>query len=162
MNVYIFFDFFLRSQSSIFLFFLFDDLFSSFNIIFNSGFRFATEFSALWAANYFFNKLIRFCFWKYNFNWLINFRKFNKLKLRSAKHFLNSGLLGFKIHFRGRFSRKQRASSIWFNEGLMPLNTLSASIDYSFNSVPLHNSLASVKVWLYKTKSFQKWYIRLF
>jgi hypothetical protein len=58
----IFFDFFLKSQNSIFLFYLFDDLFSSFNIIFNSGFRVTTEPSAVLAVNYFFNKLIRFCF----------------------------------------------------------------------------------------------------
>jgi len=57
-----------------------------------------------------------------------------------------SGLLGFKIHFKGRFSRKQRATSLWFNEGLLPLTTLSANIDYSFNSITLQNSLISIKV----------------
>lgn len=157
----VFFDFFLNSQDSIFFFVLFDDLFSTFNIIFNNRFRIFFEPKGFFAVNVLYNRLIKFNYWKYNYKWLINFNNLNKSKLRSERHFLKSGLLGFKIHFRGRFSRKQRAAYLTFREGLLPLNTLSADIDYSFNSVPLQNSLVSVKVWLYKTTNFQKWYIRL-
>jgi small subunit ribosomal protein S3 len=66
------------------------------------------------------------------------------------------GFLGFKVHLRGRFSRKQKASSIRFFKGTVPLNTLKASIDYGFYTIPLKNSLISVKVWFYKTELFEK------
>jgi ribosomal protein S3 len=55
-------------------------------------------------------------------------------------------LLGFKFHFVGRFSRKQRAASIWFKEGFMPLNTLKCDIDYGCYNLPLKNSAINVKV----------------
>ena len=58
-----------------------------------------------------------------------------------------SGLIyGFKFHFRGRFSRKQRAASIIFQKGPMPLTTMSSNIDYGFITMPLLNSLVSIKV----------------
>lgn len=55
-------------------------------------------------------------------------------------------LYGFKFHFRGRFSRKQRAGSFVIERGNMPLTTLSSNIDYGFVTMPLTNSLVSVKV----------------
>lgn len=58
--------------------------------------------------------------------------------------------MGFKMSFKGRFSRKQRASSIWFHQGFVPLNTIKAIIDYAFFTIPLKNSAISVKLWLYK------------
>ena len=77
---------------------------------------------------------------------MLDENKQSKLKIRIDKKFPDSSLLGFKIHCRGRFSRKQRASSIWFKHGKVDLNTLSSQIDYSFYSVPLRNSLCSIKV----------------
>jgi ribosomal protein S3 len=71
----------------------------------------------------------------------------NKLRSRiSPKEPLKGLLYGFKFHFRGRFSRKQRAGSFVFERGNMPLNTISANIDYGFLTVPLFNSLVSIKV----------------
>jgi len=58
--------------------------------------------------------------------------------------------MGFKFAFRGRFSRKQRASFIWMHEGKVPLNTLKLFIDYSFLTITLKNSLVSIKIWLYR------------
>jgi hypothetical protein len=98
------------------------------------------------AANIFFNRLVRYNYWKYNFSWLIDLNSLNKLKLRAKKDFTGFNLLGFKIHLRGRFSRKQRSSSLWFRHGLISLNTLEAFIEYGFTAVPLKNSLASIKV----------------
>jgi len=63
---------------------------------------------------------------------------------------LKGSLFGFKFHFRGRFSRKQRAGSFIITKGNMPLTTLSANIDYGFVTVPLLNSIVSIKVWLFK------------
>lgn len=52
--------------------------------------------------------------------------------------------------FKGRFSRKQRASNIWYMHGKMPLNTLSIKLDYYFFTIPLKNSAISIKIILYK------------
>lgn len=67
-----------------------------------------------------------------------------------AKSFSNMRhlLKGFKIHCLGRFSRKQRAGSLWYLRGKVPLNTFSISIDYAAYTVPLINSAINVKVWL--------------
>jgi hypothetical protein len=59
---------------------------------------------------------------------------------------LKGFLFGFKFHFRGRFSRKQRAGSFLVIKGNMPLTTLSANIDYGFITMPLLNSIISIKV----------------
>lgn len=65
-------------------------------------------------------------------------------------------LFGFRFQFKGRFSRKQRASSIVYNIGKVPLTTLTANIDYSFCTIPLKNSAVSVKVWLYRNWSIKE------
>lgn len=70
-------------------------------------------------------------------------------------------LIGFKFLCVGRFSRKQRASSIWFRENRIPLNTLSAIIDYGYFTIPLRNSAATVKVWLYRDSFYPKFFFKL-
>jgi ribosomal protein S3 len=59
--------------------------------------------------------------------------------------------------FYGRFTRKQRAASIWFKSGKVPLNSVNCRMDYAFYTVPLKNSAVSVKVWLYKTPLVYDW-----
>ena len=59
--------------------------------------------------------------------------------------------------FYGRFSRKQKASSIWFTHGRVPLNTLNIHIDYSFFTIPLKNSAVSIKIWLYKNPMYNSY-----
>jgi ribosomal protein S3 len=61
------------------------------------------------------------------------------------------------MSFKGRFTRKQRASSVWFHQGLVPLNTFKGYIDYSFFTIPLKNSAISIKLWLYKNKNWVIW-----
>jgi len=71
----------------------------------------------------------------------------NKRNLRGEFTFGRFGyLIGFKLHCLGRFSRKERASSIWFRQVKVPLNTLSAVIDFGYFTVPLRNSSATVKL----------------
>lgn len=80
--------------------------------------------------------------------------KFNNFNLRNIRQTYivkyKSILMGFKFAFRGRFSRKQRASFIWIHEGKVPLNTLNLFIDYSFLTISLKNSAVSIKIWLYR------------
>jgi ribosomal protein S3 len=54
--------------------------------------------------------------------------------------------MGYKMSFKGRFARKQRASCIWFHRGKVPLNTLNIDIDYNFITIPLKNSIVSIKL----------------
>jgi hypothetical protein len=144
----LFFDFFYRGiVNSIFFFFAFDDLFSNYSIMLQKYFFKKTFLDFFLVPSVcFFNRLITYGYRKYALKWLVEVGNFNKLRLRLDKNISYSGLVGFKIHLRGRFSRKQRASSIWYKRGLMSLNTLKASMDYSFSSIPIRNSLISIKV----------------
>ena len=73
----------------------------------------------------------------------------NAIKARSYKNNNKRNLLkGFKMHCSGRFSRRQRAGSVWYSRGRVPLNTFSVSIDYGAYTIPLENSEICVKVWL--------------
>ena len=56
--------------------------------------------------------------------------------------------------FKGSFSRKQRASSIWYSNGRASLNRLDLEVDYAFVKVPLKNSIVSIKIWLFRNTKF--------
>lgn len=76
---------------------------------------------------------------------------FNKRNARKNRHLYKvSGLIAFKMAFKGRFSRKQRASSIWYAHGRASLNRLNVKMDYAFIKVPLINSIVSIKIWLFR------------
>lgn len=87
----------------------------------------------------------------------INFLK-ERIKIRTK----GSNLLGYKMYFKGRFTRKQRAGHLWFSKGKTPLNTIKAFIDFAFFSLSLKNSTITVKVWLYKSNDIDnKFYLRM-
>src|SRR2546421_8840300 len=84
-----------------------------------------------------------------NFYYLYDYNHVNKLRIRNSIRALDSkgrGIIGFKFQIKGRFSRKQKASSVSFRQGLMPLNTISAHIEYAYYVTPIENSAAIVKV----------------
>lgn len=102
-------------------------------------------------SSYFYKNYINF---KYlEFIWML-YKKFNYRFIRD-KYIpkFKSMIMGYKMAFRGRFSRKQRASFIWLHNGKVPLNTLKTHIDYSFFIVALKNSVVSIKVWFYLNKN---------
>lgn len=98
-----------------------------------------------------YNRYLKFNYWQYHYNWLINDFKMNHLKSRIKIHTKLNSLKGYKMHLTGRFTRKQRAASYWFSKGKIPLNTINTFIDYSFFTLPLPNSAITIKVWLYKS-----------
>lgn len=137
---------FFKANLNIYLSKIFDDLYSNFSIFFFLGSRIFFETGGFMAANLFFNRLLTYTYWRHNYSFVLDATKKNKMRMRLNETSLGTDLLGFKIHCKGRFSRKQRASSIWYQEGKVPLNTLSSRIDYSFHTIPLRNSLCSIKV----------------
>jgi hypothetical protein len=55
-------------------------------------------------------------------HWVWNANNINKLRSRIYPTYpLKSYIIGVKFHFRGRFSRKQRAASFVFERGNIPL-----------------------------------------
>jgi len=102
---------------------------------------------------------ISMCFFykslKYNFfirdYFIVKSLKKNIFKFKKNLKILH-GFFGFKFHFKGRFSRRQKALSVVYNFGKVPLTKLNANIDYSFYTIPLLNSAISVKIWIYHNK----------
>lgn len=70
-------------------------------------------------------------------------------------------LFGYRIKLSGRFTRKQRATSIVIKFGTVPLATISKQIDYAQSDVILKDGKGSIKVWLNKTAKFKNSIISL-
>jgi len=55
-------------------------------------------------------------------------------------------LYGYKIQFRGRFTRRSRSEAVSSGYGRVSTSTLSAQIDYATSDLTLRNGAGSVKV----------------
>jgi ribosomal protein S3 len=64
-------------------------------------------------------------------------------------------LYGYKIQFRGRFTRRSRSESVSVGYGRVSTSTITAVIDYATSSLTLRNGSGSVKVWLYRAPKFK-------
>jgi hypothetical protein len=117
-------------------------------LLININNKFNIELKKFYFSIFFFNNLLKFNYFKYI--WL-QIKKFNARNIRNSNIIKYSMLLGYKLAFKGRFSRKQRASNIWYMHGKVPLNTLSVKLDYFFFTIPLKNSAISIKIILYKS-----------
>jgi len=119
------------------------------------------DFNFLIISNYFVKTYIYYLYTYYSLNKFMNYLKVNKkiLYFKTKELYkVNSFILGFKMSFKGRFTRKQRASSIWFHQGFVPLNTIKGNIDFAFFTIPLKNSAVSIKLWLYKNTDKIIWH----
>lgn len=151
-----------------FFFFIFDYLYVSNYSMLNSlsyTEKFISDSNIIRYSCINFNRYLKFNYWvhqiylnsKYN-NW-----KLNNLKSRIKNYTKANNLKGYKMYLSGRFRRKQRAAYYWFSKGKVPLNTLSAFIDYAYYTIPLKNSAITVKVWLYKSSSLSNlYYIKIY
>lgn len=86
--------------------------------------------------------------WEYQ-TFFINKREFRQLR---RNRYRRGRLLGYKLQFKGRFTRKQIAASHVYRQGTVSLNTIMANVDYGFATIPLINSSVGIKVWLGWTK----------
>lgn len=73
----------------------------------------------------------------------------------------NKSILGFKISFAGRLTKKQRAGVFIKRVKSVPLNRISSIIDYSLDTVILRHGVSCVKVWLHKSLSFKSFFYSL-
>ena len=63
---------------------------------------------------------------------------------------LKSGVNGVKVSCSGRLGGIEIARCEWYKEGKIPLHTLRAKVDYSFEEALTTYGKIGVKVWLYK------------
>jgi ribosomal protein S3 len=116
--------------------------------------KFNLELKKFYISAFFIKNLLKFNYFKYIWS------QIKKINLRNARGNnvarYRSILVGFKLAFKGRFSRKQRASDIWYMRGKVPLNTLSIKLDYFFFTIPIKNSAISIKIILYKNSYIEK------
>jgi ribosomal protein S3 len=157
-----FLPFFSTFNFSIFFFKTFDYLFSNGSVILDLEKVMHVNFNELLICNLHYNRFLRFKLWTNVMQHVLQLNNINNRKIRQNffRNHYPSSIMGYKLHCCGRFSRKQIASSLWFNFGNVPLNTISAKIDYGFNTIPLHNSLVSIKVWIYKSRLSSTWFFK--
>src|ERR1700733_7170011 len=70
-----------------------------------------TNLNSFRSSNINFNRYLKFYYLNFKYKF-INKSKINNLKSRNKfKHKTNNNIIGYKMHLRGRFKRKQRAGS---------------------------------------------------
>lgn len=68
--------------------------------------------------------------------------------------------LGYKFAFNGRFTRKQRAASLWYIRGANPLSSMDQNVEIGLHTMSLTYGKCSIKVWLYKTLNAPTYFMR--
>lgn len=63
-------------------------------------------------------------------------------------------VLGYKLQFVGRLTRRGKVRTTWAFGGNMPFSTVSAQIEHSYYLGILRNGVCCIRVWLYRHKSF--------
>ena len=81
---------------------------------------------------------------------------FKRAIKRAMEKTMSSGALGVKIMAAGRLGGAEIARTEWFRKGRVPLQTISADIDYGF--VEAHTTMGKIgiKVWIFKKLFFAK------
>jgi len=63
-------------------------------------------------------------------------------------------VLGYKLQFVGRLTRRGRVRTTWLLSGSVPTSKMGAQIEHSMYLGILRNGICCVRVWLYRPKSF--------
>ena len=77
----------------------------------------------------------------------VSFRIAQKKAIRNA---MKSGIKGIKTKVSGRLNGVEIARSEWYKEGVIPLHTLRADVDYAHKEANTIYGKIGVKVWIYK------------
>ena len=75
---------------------------------------------------------------------------------RAVQSALKLGAQGIRVCVGGRIGGAEIARVEWFNEGMVPLHTLRANIDYATSTAKTTYGTCGVKVWLYKGEKLSK------
>jgi hypothetical protein len=110
----------LKGDYTTFFFFNSDYVFLTiYSFFFNNSLNFTAVIKSntryITTSNYFFKSYMFYLYVQYGFCNLLNYLKINKknyyFKMKEL-YSTSSFILGYKMSFKGRFSRKQRASSV--------------------------------------------------
>ena len=74
---------------------------------------------------------------------------FRRAIRQSVQRLQKTDIQGIKIQISGRLNGAEIARREWIREGRVPLQTLRANIDYSFNIARTAYGILGVKVWLF-------------
>ena len=74
---------------------------------------------------------------------------FRRTIRQSIQRLQKTDIQGLKIQISGRLNGAEIARSEWIREGRVPLQTLRANIDYSFDIAQTAYGILGVKVWLF-------------
>ena len=79
---------------------------------------------------------------------------FRRAMKRSVSNAMRLGALGVKINVAGRLNGAEIARAEWYREGLVPLHTLRADIDYGFAEAETTYGIIGIKTWIFKGEVF--------
>lgn len=83
----------------------------------------------------------------------VSFRNAQKIAIKKV---LTSGAKGIKTHVSGRLGGVEMAREEGYSEGIVPLTTLRADIDYALEEALTTYGLIGVKVWINRGELFGK------
>nr|QJE70481.1 ribosomal protein S3 [Chaetophoropsis pisiformis] len=75
------------------------------------------------------------------------------MKKASEQAMSTTNVKGIKIQISGRLNGAEIARTEWLRDGVVPLQTLRANIDYSYKTAKTIYGILGVKVWLFKDES---------
>lgn len=81
---------------------------------------------------------------------------FRRLLKQTVGRVMRDGAKGVKVMIKGRLNGSEIARSEMLAEGLIPLHTLRANIDYARGAAQMTYGKIGVKVWIYKGEVFDK------
>jgi small subunit ribosomal protein S3 len=87
---------------------------------------------------------------------LENRAQFRRTMKQTIQRVMRDGAKGVKVMIKGRLNGGEIARSEMAAEGLIPLHTLRANIDFSRGHAAMTYGKIGVKVWIYKGEVFDK------
>lgn len=86
----------------------------------------------------------------------IAFRRAIRDTLQQANNIKGTKLIGIKIQVSGRLNGAEMARSEWVRDGRVPLQTLSANIDYATKEAYTIYGVLGIKIWVFKSDNINK------
>ncbi|HEX9744361.1 MAG TPA: 30S ribosomal protein S3 [bacterium] len=77
-------------------------------------------------------------------------KRFRRVMKQTASRIMKNKALGVKIMVKGRLDGSEMARMETYREGRVPLHTLRADIDYSYEVAKTTYGVIGVKVWIYR------------